>query len=139
MASPRKISKSESSAKPSSGSNSKRHSLSSNSSSVSSGREEIINLGLTEDIDKAEDYMKDWIKKEMKEPQGTWVARWGSKLTGGVKSGEGIASLGCVIGKDYIVEKKSDKEQNTDNPSYYRVDWDPKDPKKNLHYNAMLS
>lgn len=159
MAFPRKPNKSESSSNPSSGNNSKRNSLNSknsssgsssgsnskrnslsnkNSSTSTSGREEIINLGFTEDIDEAESNTKNWIIKEMKESQGTWVARWGSKLTGGVESGEGIASLGSVIGKDYVVEKGSDnKEQKADNPSYYRVDWDPNDPKKGLHYNAV--
>jgi hypothetical protein len=159
MASSRKPSKSESSSKPSSGSNSKRNSISGNpvdlassgngskrnslnSSSTSSIKEEILNLGTTDNVDAAEENTRKFIMNEMKEPQGTWVSHWGSKLTDSVKTGEGIANLGRVIGKDFIADtSSSNKVQKVENSSY-RIDWeksreDLKKP-KGSHYNAVV-
>jgi hypothetical protein len=137
MASSRRASKSDSSSKSSSGNNSKRNSLSndSSSSSFSTSKEEILDLGFTDNIDDAEKNMKNWLMKEMKEPKGKWVPHWGTKFTEGAKSNKGLANLGRVIGQDFITESKPHaKEQKIEN-SNFRVDWDTT---KGKHYNAVL-
>jgi hypothetical protein len=145
MSSSRRQSKSEATSTPSSGNNSKRTSLSSKSSSSDTSRkEEIIDLGFTEDPTEAEKNAIKWIKNEMKEPNGTWVPLWGKKFTSGAEVGEGLANLGRVIGQDFIAETQAhSKEQKIDKASY-RVDWEekvkgkPEATPKGRHINAKV-
>jgi hypothetical protein len=137
MSSSRRSSKSEATSTPSSGNNSKRTSLSNKSSSSGTpSKEEIINLGFTEDVNVAEEKAIDWIRNVMNEPKGTWVPRWGKKLTSGSEAGEGLANLGRVIGQDFVAETKSHvKDEKVDNANY-RVDWDTT---KGRHFNATIN
>jgi hypothetical protein len=136
MASSRRASKSDSTSQSSSGNNSKRNSLSSDSSSSSrSSKEEIINLGVTEEIVDAEANMKNLLLREMQQVKGTWVPHWGTKFTEGAKSNKGVANLGRVIGQDFIPENKSDRNEQKAENSNFRVDWDTT---KGKHLNAVI-